>query len=156
MRRLPGHARLLCWLLAASLVFLHLPPRAARAAMVTTEAVALDAEKSDRRDEVRAFLDREEVRRQLESLGIDPAEAKARVDSLSDAEVAEVAGRIDQLPAGGFVSEGLLLWALIPFIIIGVIGVIGLILYGLGVLAHDSEQRGRAQLSEAPPEPAGR
>jgi hypothetical protein len=32
---------------------------------------------------------------------VNPEEAKARVDSLTDQEVAEIAARFDQLPAGG-------------------------------------------------------
>ena len=32
---------------------------------------------------------------------IDPLEAKARIDSLSDAEVMRLADQIDKLPAGG-------------------------------------------------------
>jgi hypothetical protein len=33
--------------------------------------------------------------------GINPIEAKARIDSLSDDEVIQIANQIDQLPAGG-------------------------------------------------------
>ena len=33
--------------------------------------------------------------------GIGPLEAEARVDSLSDAEVARLAGQIEQVPTGG-------------------------------------------------------
>jgi hypothetical protein len=43
---------------------------------------------------------REEVRQQLETLGIDPDEAAQRALSLSDAEVQQIAGQLDQLPAG--------------------------------------------------------
>jgi hypothetical protein len=32
---------------------------------------------------------------------VNPEEAKARVDSLTDQEIAKIAARIDQLPAGG-------------------------------------------------------
>ena len=37
----------------------------------------------------------------LRSQGIDPLEAKARIDSLSDAEIVRLADQIDKLPAGG-------------------------------------------------------
>ncbi len=41
------------------------------------------------------------MRAGLEKNGVNPAAAKARVDALSDDEVAAVAGKIDSLPAGG-------------------------------------------------------
>ncbi len=63
----------------------------------TQEAAAPDAG----RDRIRSFLERAEVRDQLRSLGVDPGEASLRVASLSDGEVAAIAGRLDDLPAGG-------------------------------------------------------
>ena len=56
------------------------------------------------RERLTSFLERAEVQAQLQSQGIDPADAKARVSALTDAEAAELAGRIDSLPAGGGVS----------------------------------------------------
>ncbi len=40
-------------------------------------------------------------RAQLETYGITRDEAAARLDALSDEEVAEIAGKLDALPAGG-------------------------------------------------------
>ena len=45
-------------------------------------------------------LDRAEVRSALEAQGVDPVEARARVASLGDAEVLDLAARLDELPAG--------------------------------------------------------
>ena len=59
------------------------------------------------------------MRSQLQSLGISPAAAQARVSAMTDAEVANVAGKIDSLPAGGFSG-----WAAAAALI-----VIGLIWY---------------------------
>lgn len=53
------------------------------------------------RDQVKGFLARAEARVELEALGVEPSAALARVDALSDEEVAQLAGRLDQLPAGG-------------------------------------------------------
>jgi len=47
------------------------------------------------------LLLREDIQNALMAQGIDPAEAKARIYSLSDAEVVRLADQIDKLPAGG-------------------------------------------------------
>jgi hypothetical protein len=71
-------------------------PLPASADIVTTDQIYASSE----RERVRSFLEREDVRSQLQSFGVDAEAAKARVDALSDQEVGELAGRIDQLPAG--------------------------------------------------------
>jgi hypothetical protein len=76
-----------------------MPLGAARAAVVTTDQVLSESGATDR-ERVLAFLDRADVRDQIVALGVDPAEAAARVAALSDAQVREIAGKIDQLPAG--------------------------------------------------------
>jgi len=62
-------------------------------------APARDAEAD--RARVRALLDRQDVQVQLEAYGITVDQARARVDSLTDDEVALIAGQLDELPAGG-------------------------------------------------------
>jgi hypothetical protein len=76
-------------------------PFSAHAGMVATDQVAAAAQTRTARDQVQDFLGRSEVRRQLQQLGISPAAAQARVNAMTDAEVAGIAGRIDSLPAGG-------------------------------------------------------
>ncbi|MFP6758617.1 MAG: PA2779 family protein [Alphaproteobacteria bacterium] len=49
---------------------------------------------------VETFLAREDVKGQLVVLGVDPSEAAVRVASLTDSELAQIAGRLDELPAG--------------------------------------------------------
>jgi hypothetical protein len=75
--------------------------RPALAVMVATEAVANASQRSVGRDRVREFLAREDVRVQLERLGVSPKEAMVRVSSLSDAEIARINTALDALPAGG-------------------------------------------------------
>ena len=77
-----------------------LPINLANAAMVTTDQVVAEASQANDRARVMDFMAREEVRQQLETLGIDPHEAAQRAVSLSDAEVQQIAGQLDQLPAG--------------------------------------------------------
>jgi hypothetical protein len=85
--------------LAVVMLAISMPLGAARAAVVTTDQVLSESGATDR-ERVLAFLDRADVRDQIVALGVDPAEAAARVAALSDAQVREIAGKIDQLPAG--------------------------------------------------------
>lgn len=89
-------------LLAAIAVLAMAWPRAgsAMAGMVSTEAVIEATVQAGARSRVEAFLGRAEVRRHLEALGVDPEEAAARAESLSDDEIEKIAGKLDELPAG--------------------------------------------------------
>jgi len=77
-----------------------LPINFAQAAMVTTDQVVAQSESAGDRERVVRFMAREDVRQQLLTLGIDPDEAAQRTNTLSDDEVRQIAGKLDQLPAG--------------------------------------------------------
>ncbi len=72
----------------------------AQAKMIATDHVIQSSSLSAERDRIMRAFSREDVQQELVVLGIDPREAEARVASLTDEEVREVAGRLDQLPAG--------------------------------------------------------
>jgi hypothetical protein len=72
-------------------------PLPASAGIVATDQVAAGAG----RDRVTSFLERAEVQAQMQALGVNPQATAARVNALSDDEIAGLADRIDQLPAGG-------------------------------------------------------
>lgn len=98
-------------------VCLALAPFQARAGLVGTHE-ASDATAA--RTAIVAFAARADVSRHLQSLGIDPQRAGERVAALTDAEAAQLAARIDQLPAGaGFetvfviVMLGFIAWMLV-------------------------------------------
>lgn len=96
----------------------------AAAAVISTQD-ALSAEVRDAREtQVRASLARADVRQAMHQLGVDPADADARVASLSDAELMQLQGQLDRLPAGG---DGVL-------VVIGVVFVVLLILELTGVV----------------------
>ena len=57
--------------------------------------------------------------------GINPEEAKARVDSLTDEEIEEIASRMDQLPAGGGALGVIAGAALIIFIVLLLTDILG-------------------------------
>ena len=94
-------------------------PFSTYAGMVGTDQVVTAAQSQNARDKLRDLLSRSEVRNQLQSFGISPSAAQARVSAMTDTEVASLAGQIDSLPAGG--SSG---WAIFAALLI-----IGLVWY---------------------------
>jgi len=107
------------------MLLLSLPHKSAFAGMIGTETV-LDATRSqEARDYLNRTLAREDVRASLVAQGIDPLEAKARVESLSDAEAVSLADQIEELPAGGS-ALGILVGALlIVFIVLLITDILG-------------------------------
>jgi len=86
--------------LAVIMLLTVVPYQPVLAGMVGTETVLETAHGQEARNYVKRVLAREDVRITLMAQGIDPLEAKARVDSLSDAEVVRLAEQIEQVPAG--------------------------------------------------------
>jgi hypothetical protein len=83
------------------MLLMSVPYQSALAAMIGTETMIDIARGQEAREYVNTMLVREDVQTTLIAHGIDPREAKARVDSLSDAEVVRLVDQIEQLPAGG-------------------------------------------------------
>jgi len=69
-----------------------------------------------------AMLDRDDVRQQLVERGVDPEYARARIASLSDAQIDELKGSIDTLPAGSSVVA-ILIAVLLVLVILDIVGV---------------------------------
>ncbi len=90
--------RMLCRVLIALTAWA--PFQFANAAMVGTEQAVASSAHNDR-SRVLGVLERSDAVKQMQAMGIDPAQAKARVKAMSDQEVASVAQRMDTLPAGG-------------------------------------------------------
>lgn len=66
----------------------------------TQEAMSVEVRQA-RVAEVQQLMSRDDVREAMVRLGADPQEAQFRVASLSDAELMDVHGQLEQLPAGG-------------------------------------------------------
>ena len=87
-------------LVIASVVQSVVPIVPAMASVIGNEQVLERQSVADSRSTVEAFMSREDVRSQFESLGVNPDEAAQRVAALSDAEVAKLADQIQSSPAG--------------------------------------------------------
>jgi uncharacterized protein DUF6627 len=108
--------KLLACLLIVSMAGIGLP-LPVQAGLVGTEAAVASGD----RGAILSMLDRADVRAQLEARGVNPAQVKARVAALTDAEAAEIAARIDELPAGGILG-----FILLVFVILLITDILGL------------------------------
>jgi len=73
------------------------------------------------RERVKSMLERPELATQLEKMGVSPADARARVDAMTPEEVSQLAGRLDQLAAGGAISNQDLLLIIILLLLLIII-----------------------------------
>jgi hypothetical protein len=83
------------------LLLLAVPYQSAFAAMIGTETLIDMARGQEARDYLNRMMIREDVQTAFTSYGITPLEAKARLDTLSDAEIMRLYNQMEQLPAGG-------------------------------------------------------
>ena len=112
-------------IMATIMLVIATPYQPLLAAMVPTEATLDKIIAQDARDHLKTLISRNDIKDALISQGIDPDEAKARVDSLSDSEVIEVADKIEQLPAGAGVFGAILGAALIVFLVLLLTDILG-------------------------------
>lgn len=109
-------------LVATALIGVTMPLAPAHAGVIGTEdAVAAEALRIDR-DSLRGILDREDVRAQLQSMGVDPTAAQARVATMTDDEIAQVRGHLQDLPAGGSDVLGTLFLVFIILLVTDILG----------------------------------
>lgn len=90
----------------------------------TSEALALERDGTARAT-VDTYLEREDVAASLSKLGVDPEVAKIRAAALSPAELAVLAERIEDAPAGGDVIAvlGVTFLVLLILELVGVIDI---------------------------------
>ncbi len=126
MMQLRQYMRAIAVCMAIVMLMTSLPFNFARAAMVTTDQVVAQAEMDKDRARVMRFMAREDVRQQLQALGIDPDEAARRTESLSDDEIQQIAERMDELPAGQSAIGVLVVIILVLFLVLVITDLSGL------------------------------
>jgi hypothetical protein len=107
-------------LLALHLIFVG-AIQGAHGAMIGTQPAISAGDRMDAIDRIEAGLAREAVRDELTALGVDPDEALARIQALSDEEIRALEGRLDALPAG----EGVLEVVGIVFLVLLILELVG-------------------------------
>ncbi len=84
--------------------------------IVTAEQVQLD------RAQLKSLFARADVQDKLIAMGVDVAAAQARVDSMSEQEIQQMAASMDEMPAGAGFVEALVL-AFLILVVLEVTGV---------------------------------
>jgi hypothetical protein len=113
MQKIYPYSKIIGLTVLTFMFFLNFPPPPAHAVMIATEyALDQDSAMLSERRQVKAFLKRADVIAQLQAYGISYGEALSRIDSLSDREIATLAGRMDQATAmaGGYEMGSGSLW----------------------------------------------
>jgi hypothetical protein len=102
-----------------SYLFIFLPSSPVMAAWVGT-GEALGSPKA----RLVSFVEREDVQKQITSLGVDPGEALRRVNGMTDAEAKTALEKLGSLPAGGDGGSviGAILFIFIVLLITDIIG----------------------------------
>jgi len=111
--------------MATIMLLIAIPYQPLLAAMVPTESTIYQFKAQDARNHLKTLISKNDIKNALISQGIDPDEAKARVDSLSDSEVIEVTDKIERLPAGGGVFGAVIGAALIVFLVLLLTDILG-------------------------------
>lgn len=105
-------------------VVLATAPLTVQAEMIGTERMVASQQRTDDLNTVTAFMSRQDAVAQMEQLGVDPVDARARVASLSDEELSRLAQNVRDQPAGAdgglFVVLGIVFLVLIILELVGV------------------------------------
>jgi uncharacterized protein DUF6627 len=123
-KKMPRIDRIVARMLVVCLCFAGLPIPAAHAELIATDQIETRAP-SSARERMSSLFDRADVRRALESHGVNAADAQARVAALSDDEVERLAASFDSLPAGGDGIGGVLTLAVVVFLILLLTDILG-------------------------------
>ncbi len=99
LKNLPFISLLCVMLLSSSMI-----GTVAKASVIGTSSVIAAQSRQAQLDTVRSALDRQEVRERLSALGVERNDLDARIASLTDAELANLATNIDSQPAGGILA----------------------------------------------------
>ena len=113
--------------LAIYTLILSGPFQSALATMIETESVINAGQNQISVEYLNNLLTREDIQLALTSQGIDPQEAKDRIESLSDAEVNEIANKLDRLPAPAGAMQASLLIAFLLFLIFVIMDIAGIL-----------------------------
>lgn len=108
-------------LAAVALLNLSVAPYA-NADVVSTEAILQSVQIDEKRADIQAFTAREDVRAELLGLGVSYADITQRIANLSDAEILQMHGQLDSMPAGEGVL-GTVIALLVIFMLLDIAGV---------------------------------
>lgn len=125
MKFIRGKLSFVSLFMVAVTLLITVPYQPLLAAMVPTEVTIYNNKADEARDYLKSLISRSDISEALISQGIDPDEAKIRVESLTDSEAIAIADQIEQLPAGGSAIGIIIGAALIIFLVLLVTDILG-------------------------------
>lgn len=109
--------------LSAALLITTMP---LHAEMVGTEQMLVQETRNTHLTEVQAFMARDEVRSQMETMGVDTAQAAQRVAAMTNGELRHLAQTIQDAPAGADGVLGAVLVILLILVLLELLGAINI------------------------------
>jgi len=125
MKLLRKNANFLAVFMATLMLLIAVPYQTILAQMIPTEVTNETIKGQEARDFLNELISREDIQNYLPNQGIDPLEAKARIDSLSDSEAVMMAEQLEQLPAGAGAVGIIIGAALIVFLVLLATDILG-------------------------------
>ena len=126
MKRIRRIAKPCSLFLAILMITIFTPHQTVLAKLISTETVV----EVGRADEARMYVDsvlaREDIRTALISQGIDIQEVEARIFSLTDTEIVNLADQLENAPAGGSAVGVIVGAAVFIFIVLLITDIFGL------------------------------
>ena len=120
----PKYFPVLSMLVLAVFCMTVIPAPAVQAFMLSTDTVLPDQAEATR-SQLQELLQRNEVQQALQKQGVDPQEAQARVMALSNAELNEIQGELDALPAGQGAIGAIVGGAVFIFVVLLITDILG-------------------------------
>ena len=110
-------------LVSALLVVTSVQP--VSAAMIATGQAAPANPRVETLNKVDILMNQEAIQQQFVRLGVDPADAQARVHALTDVELAQLSEKLEEMPlgAGGLEVVGVVFLVLLLLELLGVIDI---------------------------------
>ena len=125
MKLIRKNANFLGVFMATLMLLIAVPYQTILAQMIPTEVTNETNKVQEARDFLNELISRDDIKNYLTNQGINPLEAKARIDSLSDSEAIMVADQLEQLPAGSGAFGIIIGAALIVFLVLLVTDILG-------------------------------
>lgn len=115
--------QILTLVFSAALIFAGFVTPVSAAVIGTQQSLSIEARAASL-DQVQSALSRADMQQAMLQLGADPAQVQQRVAALSDAELVQLQGQLEQAPAGGIVAVlGLVFLVLLVLHLTGTISV---------------------------------
>lgn len=96
---------------------------AASAAFVSTDSAIADSTRAEQQAHILAVVGRDQVRNMLAANGVSSAQVEQRLNRMSNAEIAQLSKKFDDVPAG----EGALELVIVVFLVLILLELLGVI-----------------------------